>query len=62
MVSEIIRKVDAACAFGTPDAETTEEIVAEVRGLELKIEDLTAKISQIRQLATAILEVIGRKT
>lgn len=49
-MTEIVRKVNAACAFGTPSAQIAGEIVEEVRDLVTKNMVLERLVTQVRQL------------
>lgn len=55
--SELVKKMNAACAFGTPDAQTAGEIVEEVRSLIQERDALQASVDSVRghltQLAMA---------
>jgi hypothetical protein len=46
-MSELVKKVNAACAFGTPDAEITREIVGEVQALIAERDRLRTALEKI---------------
>lgn len=52
-MSEIVRKVSAACSFGTPSATVTVEIVDEVQKLVDQNLAMERLLTRVRQLCEA---------
>lgn len=47
-MSELVKKVNAACAFGTPSAQVAGEIVEEVRALIAERDKLQVSVDGVR--------------
>lgn len=52
-MTDIVRKVSAACAFGTPHATITTEIVSEVQALVDQNLHMERLLTRVRQLCEA---------
>jgi hypothetical protein len=49
--SDLVKKVNAACAFGTPNEEITREIVGEIQALIDERDALALKLDKSRAMA-----------
>lgn len=48
--SDLVRKLEAACAFGTPNSIVTAEIIGEVHALELEVQNLRQRLTDWHKL------------
>jgi hypothetical protein len=53
-MTDIVRKVSTACAFGTPNALVTVEIVEEVRALLQERDELKASVDGVKEHLTKL--------
>jgi hypothetical protein len=67
--TELLAKINAACAFGTPNAAITHEILDEVRELQRKLDQIREIVSEDQyrgeptsggELASRVQEVLDR--